>query len=513
MPITIKVAGIEHQLATTDDLLAVENFVSETQAQALNAAEQVRLLQAQHTKLSATVKEILAGNATSTEPDPVIIIEDDSEPVYDGIIVGPDDNLQEAILDAGGQQIWLKDGEYKPFEVVGDTRIKAMSKHEAVVSGLIPWSNGWVKSGNAWFKDLDVPMYQHPAKAVHTENGSPSERGLAHRRAMQPHMLTWDGVPMQPVYNAADLAPGTFWLEGTAEKPKGIWARFPEDQVPTNQVGFSPYQNLIKGKTADVDGVVLDGLGVQYCSNTGTFGAIHMETDQEHWQLLNLSVMDSMSEGVRLKGSNHVVQSCGFSHHGHVGIAGQALFRSQLTGCTANFNVWRNGVDPLWHAGGLKWQYGCNENVIRDYEAVGNEGSGFWLDIWNVDNTIEDFELINNSTFGMHIEHNSRGTVVKNGLIKNTRTYHGGQHPNGSGLQIQGAIFDCIFSNIILEGNEDGAVYYKKSGDPRGNSGGNTFDQIAHRNNGNGNRWVIQGDINSLPDTYTNMQVPSVTNW
>ena len=336
MPIRITAGDEEHYLATLDDLLAVENFVSETQAQALNAAEQVRLLKLQHESLSADVKALLAG----TEPAP-IIIEDDSEPIYDGIIVGPDDNLQEAILDAGGQQIWLKDGDYKPFQVVSDTRIKAMSEHAAVVSGLVPWHTGWVKSGSAWYKDLNVQMYQHPAKHVHSDNGSsPSARGLAHRRAMQPHMLVWGDEPMQPVYAAADLVAGTFMLEGNSSSPKGIWARFPEDKAPQEgMVYFSPYQNLIKGKTADVDGVVLDGLAVRYCSNTGTFGAIQMEMDQDDWQLLNLSVTDSMSEGIRLRGSNHVVQSCGFARHGHVGIAGQGLFRSQLIDCVSNFNV------------------------------------------------------------------------------------------------------------------------------------------------------------------------------
>jgi len=451
------------------------------------------------------------------EPGPPIELPPANPPQREGITIGPDDNTQEAVNDANGQQIWLKDGDYEPIMVRGRTRIKAINPHKARIKGTIDWGDGWTKNGEVWFKPLSYTFHQHEAKRVHgaDEHGNgASPRGLAHRAAMQPHMLVWDGKPMQPVYSAGTLNAGEFFLEGTSESPKGLWAKFSDTPTPGRvELGISQY--LVKTITDDTDGVEIDGLVLQYCANTGVHGAIHMPTKSDFWKLTNLMVLDSMSEGIRLRGNNHLVQSCFFNRHGHVGIAAERLYKTQVIDCEASHNVWRYGVDPLWHAGGFKGQYGVNECLFKDYTAVNNNGAGFWLDIHNYATVLDGFHIDNNSTFGVHIEHHSQNGVVANGMIRGTRKFWNEAHNRweGSGLQIQGSVTGYTFENLQIHGNADGAVYYKKQREPRGDSGNNEFINIRYASNGNNNRWAIQGDIDAMPDSYNGMEIPKFANW
>ena len=418
-------------------------------------------------------------------------------PPPDGITIGLEDNIQEAILDANGQQIWMKDGIYKPFEVVSNTRVQAINPGMAEVQGVSDWNGGWVSSGAAWYKDLAYTFHQHPAHAVHSGDGQPSQRGLAHRAAMQPHLLLFGGAMMHPVYSANDLVPGTFWLEGTSASPKGIWAIFPESASPTSgrvQLGTSQY--LIRGKTADVDGVELDGLTLRYCANTGTFGALHMEPDMEYWRVTNCGIYDTMSEGARLRGSNHVFDTLKADRNGHVGIAAQGLFRSQLLGCEASHNVWRSGVDPLWHAGGLKWQYGCNENVILNLLASHNGGAGMWLDIYNTGNVIDGFLLENNKAFGLHIEPHTTDGVVQNGAIRGTRPVDLGSRIVQADLRLQRGITGYKIKDV-----QAGHIYYKKDGGTD-LSGFNTFENVVY------DTMKIDGSASVMSDNYINTKQP-----
>lgn len=476
MAITFNIDGNPITLPTLQDVLDVDNRVNELAANVYNNEEQIRL-----------IKQILNG----AKPP---------EPVREGITVGPDDNLQEAIFDANGQKIWLKDGIYDPFMVVSNTRLQAINSGKAIIEGTIDWSDDWVKGTgvNVWSKELKYTFYQHPAKSVHTENGKPSARGLKHRAAMQPHMLVYKGTPMQPVYNVKDMKEGTFWLEGTSQSPVRIWAKFPGNASPSPRtIKLAVSQYLIKGMTGDVDGVEIDGLKLQFCANTGTFGAIHMEPDMDYWKVTNTDVSWTMSEGIRLRGKNHHVERCCFNDNGHVGMALQSLYKSTIINCETNRNVWRYGVDPLWHAGGIKGQYGINECSIKNHLAEDNNGAGIWLDIHNNKTHIINPEVDNNVAFGIHIEHHTKDGSVVGGYARNTRGVDLGSRIVKADLRMQRAITGYTFKGIKV-----GHIYYKKDGGTD-LSGHNTFESVDYET------IRIDGSKSVMPDKYINTKQPA----
>ena len=439
-------------------------------------------------------------------------VEPPPEPLPDGtIVVSPGDNLQQAIYDANGAQILLKDGFYDPVMVVTGTRLKAINAGKARISGLVAWETGWEKRGDVWFKPFAAVLHQHPALKVHGGETTPSERGLAHRRAMIPHLLVLDGKYMLPVHSEDDFAVGTFMLEGTAAKPVGLWANFGDEDPVNHNVQTSFSQYLIKGATDDVDNVELDGLLLRGCANTKTKGALHFPPESDNWTVSNCLIDLSSGEGVYLSGRNHLLNKVMSTNHGITAFTSNGMNGCMLIGCEGSFSAWKLGLDVLWHSGNKFTN--SPKNIFKGFTAKSNGGAGLWFDIFNVDNLVDGFTVDGAVGFGVHIEHNTFGTQkhsaqLVNGTIKNVRKFAG----IGSGLQLQYNITNYLIQNVHIENCDDGAVYYKKR-EERGNSGYNTFDNVTYTNNGNSNRWAVQGNMDAMPDEYINMDMPVVTNW
>ena len=431
-------------------------------------------------------------------------------PAPGATVLHPGDDIQAAV-NAGGT-IVLEDGTYDPFKVISGTHIKARNPGKAIISGAVDFSGGWQKDGEYWRKEFAEPLHQHPAHSVHSVSGAPSARGMAHRRAQQPHMLIHDGVPLYTVYSKDELQPGTFYLEGTAAEPVAFYAWFEQDgSAPKSEV-FTVYdQHLISGVTDDVDNVTLDGLALLYCANTGVQGALHLPAGSDNWTVRNCIVKWSNSEGVHVSGAGHTFENVIANNHGQCGFAGYGMRHCRFIRCEGSYNVWKRGIDPKWHAGN-KFS-NSNNNYFEDFTSIGNDGPGLWFDIYNFDNEVKNFMVDNALAFGVHIEHHTQGTErgsakLTDGIIKRTRKFDG----IGSGLQIQGAVKNYLFKNIELTDNADGAVYYKKR-EERGYSGFNTFDNIRYSNNGENNRWAVQGPLDNMPDMYLNMTTPTFANW
>lgn len=418
------------------------------------------------------------------------------------IVVGPDDNLQEAIDDAGTTPIRLRQGVYRGgFKVRQGTQLLAVPGEKPVLMGAEPVDAAlWVKNGEAYSLNWDVPFYQHPAKQVRQ-----GEAGLRHRAAMQPHMIVVDGMPLQTVYRPEDLVPGTLYLEGSAEQPSNLWVRFMDDRPPSEfDVLAARYQRIISAAQKDIDGVVLEGLTCRFCANTGYQGMIELPEMADSWRLVDLDIAWSNTEGLHLMGSGHVIQRVATRHHGQNGISTRAMLGSLLEDIDTSFNNWK-GFDPKWDAGN-KFR-NSNENTLRRIKAVGNP---IWWDIWNQGNWMESFEILDSICWGLMVEYHSGNNSFVDGLIRGTRRLR--EDPDtGSGIRIQGSISGCEFINIRLEENEGGPVYMKKKEHRNGQdnfSGNNVFDRVSNPS-GESERWVVEGSLERFPDRFIGMEMPA----
>lgn len=497
MALPITVNGEPFELATTAITKALDKRMTQLEALILNNDEAIRLNK-------ASIAEALAKiGAPHPLPEP---------PVIEGIVVGPDDDLQEAIMDAGSfHKIWLKDGIYRPFKPITGTRIEAQNHGAAVVRGSVAWSEGWTRHDDVWFKPFGIPFWQHPANKVHDD----LSRGIPHRQSMLPHLLMFNDEAMIPVFNTSELQEGNFFFEGTSDNPVGIWAKFPGGVSPSGQdIRVATHQSIISADS-NTDNVEIIGLKLSESASTKQKGAVNFPVESNGWRILHSLIEWSSCEGLVLRGDGHYLESVISNHHGMTGIAGYGLINSTLQSCEGSFNVWKPGVDTRWH-GGNKFT-NSSFNKILDFTSIWNNGAGLWWDISNVDNVTTIEEIAHALGFGVMIEHHTLGSepraaILSGGIIRNTRRIPGVSH-FGSGLHIQRGVKNYLISHLHLQDNEDGAVYYKKTEEHGDLSGSIHFDSVTYEGNGNNNRWAVQGDMNRLPDTFANMPTPNFANW
>ncbi len=414
------------------------------------------------------------------------------------IVVGPNDNLHEAIKDAGTTPILLRAGIYRGgFKLQDGTQLHAYPGEQPVFMGALPVAPAaWEKNGNAYGLKWEKPFYQHPAKQVGLGNA-----GLQHRAAMQPHMVIVDGQPLQTVYTTAELMPGTMYLEGTADNPTKIWVRFMDDRPPAEfDVHVAHYQQILSTNNKAASGIVLDGLHFRFCANTGYQGMVSLPEEADGWELRNLDLQWSNTEGLHVMGHNHKINNVVLNNHGQNGLSSREMHRCLIENLETSFNNWK-GFDPKWDAGNKLRN--STENTLRHIKAVGNP---IWWDIENQGNWMEDFEILDAICWGLMVEYHSSNNSFVNGLIRGTRRYNE-EEQTGMGLRIQGNIKGCEFSNIRLEQNEGDAVFYKKTEERHGEknySGQNTFDNVTYDG-----KWVVEGDVDKMPDRFRNMAQPA----
>lgn len=413
------------------------------------------------------------------------------------IVVGPDDDLHQAILDAGNTPIRLRAGVYRGgYKLQQGTQLIAYPDEQPLLLGAIPVrSVSWQRNGNAYALAWDVPFYQHPSKQVGL-----GEAGERHRAAMQPHMIIVDGQPLQTVYRTEDLMPGTMYLEGTSGRPKQIWVRFMDDRPPEEfDVLVARYQQVLSAASDDVSEVTLEGLTLRYCANTAYMGLISIPEKAAGWKLRNIDCQWANTEGIHIMGHEHEIQNLIVNNNGQNGISTRHMNRCVLEDIETSFNNWK-GFDPKWDAGNKLRN--SNENTLRRLKAVGNP---IWWDIENQANWMEDFEIIDSICWGLMVEYKSSNNSFVNGRISGTRQLSYDKN-TGSGIRIQGDIWGCEFVNLKLEANQGGAVYYKKR-EMRHNkpnySGSNTFDNVQYEG-----AWIVEGNVEEHPDRYKAMNQP-----
>jgi len=355
-------------------------------------------------ELAAEVKAIL--NAP-IPPQPA--------PQQSGIDVSQDDDLQEAVNDAGSTPINLKGYHSGSFVLKSGTHLRAQEGESPLLTGAMQVKpEAWEKNGNYYYMDWDRPLWQHPA---HSNRGGAA--GAAHKRAMQPHMIIVDGKPLKTVYAHGEMDPGCMYLEGTAQSPRAIWVRLPGDKAPDDFLILAAVHQKIITAAKNAAGITIENINTRYCANSGDQGAIHFPEGARNWTLRHVDTQWSNTEGIRVRGSDHLLIGLVTKNHGQSGLSSQGMVRSRIDDIVTSYNNWK-GFDQKWDAGNKLRN--SKDNTITNLVALGNV---VWLDIWNTGNTFRHFRIIDAPCWGLHVEHHSSGNRFIDGEISGTTICRG----------------------------------------------------------------------------------------
>ena len=300
---------------------------------------------------------------------------------------------------------------------------------------------------------------------------------------MAAQLVVASGKVMRAVYSRAEVAEGTFYVEGPPEAPTAIYARFPGDASPeaakpeiaSRAVLFGPVdaQNCIAENTGTLGHYRLIGFRFRHAANQAQRGAVC--TGREGSLLEENRVEWTNGMGVSASGRGHVVIGGETSDNGQAGIGGMC-HTCRLEGNTSNRNNWKGY--PYGHeAGGGKFVKSRGMIVTR-HTAKDNNGAGLWFDHQNRRNVVAYSHFEGNVGHGLFLELVSDSNVVVGNVF--VRNHFRNNNANGSGLSVIGSSHNVIAFNTFVEGGGHGV---RISADSRAQATGNVlWGNASHEN-------------------------------
>jgi hypothetical protein len=262
----------------------------------------------------------------------------------------------------------------------------------------------------------------------------------------------FDGVALERVSTLAAVAVGKFFHDIAANR---VYIR----SDPSGHTVERASQTT--GINGSATGVVLNNLTVEKYANPAQSGAIQMGVD---WTVQNTSARLNHGIGVRIN-SGAIVTGCQFNYNGQMGCGGSgtgALVDSTEIGYS-NYNLY----DPAWEAGGTKFT-STVDLVVSNCWIHHSAGPGLWLDIDNIDFTLEDNICEDNyspnasASPGIFIEISYGGIIRNNTCRRNGAGFTSWLWGAGILIAASGGTGLDIYGNIV-EDNLHGITLIQQS--------------------------------------------------
>ena len=342
------------------------------------------------------------------------------------IVVGVNADLQAMVTAAGpGATFWLEAGVHRMQSVTPLDDQHFLGAEGAVMNGARLLTS-FTKVGNNYVASGQT---QEGERRI-------AEEGLdAFPRASYPDAFYIDNKPLHQVGSLADVAPGKYFFDYTADK-----IYFRDD--PTGhavEAAVSPYA-FAGGAT----GVTIQGLIVEKYAAPVQYGAIGHHTPPVDWVIQDNEVRLNYGVGI-LAGTDTKLLDNYVHGNGEMGLGGNGD-NILVQGNELAANGFFAGIDPFWEGGGAKFAE-TRGLIVRDNVSHDNNGYGLWTDIDNIDTLYEGNLLRDNSGGGINHEI-SYDAVIRN----NTFTGNGAAVPEwlwGSAIQIQNSQNVEIYGNTI----------------------------------------------------------------
>jgi hypothetical protein len=316
-----------------------------------------------------------------------------------------------------------------------------------IVSGARVLS-GFTASGSSWV--IGNQTQQGPTQGV---------CAAGYPRCANPEDLFIDGVMRRHVAALSDVGPGKWFFD------------YANDRI---YIGDDPNGHLVETSvvfaafTGSATGVTIAGLIIEKFANPAQAGAVAGDNTSS-WTVDGNEVRFNHGIGIRTGNAIKVTRN-NVHDNGELGIGGNGDGVLVDSNTIAQNNV--AGFDYGWEGGGTKFVKTRNL-VLRNNYAHHNTGPGLWLDIDNIDFTIEgNTSEDNNGTLaaapGIMIEISYGGvirnnTVRRNGLSFPDWVWGSGilvSASGGSGLEIYGNTVEDNADGITLAQQTRGSGAY-----------------------------------------------------
>jgi hypothetical protein len=346
--------------------------------------------------------------------------------------------IQSAVNSAkSGDTILVHAGTYREaVRVTGDgLTIAGASGEDVILTGadLIPSA--------AWTQEPGKPIWRHAPWLYHGPTHPNDER---HKLIGRTEQVIADGKLLRQVFQPGEMQPGTFCADVQA-KVLLIWlADGGEPAQHRMEASVRPVLMEISGTHDSVR-----HLHLLYASNPAQKGALIIGGSD------NL-VEDCIAEwtngvGAALHGDRNVARRVVSRFNGQMGMGGHGT-DNRMEECTLEGNNVK-GYSKMWEAGGIKITVSRNFQIIR-CKALRNDGPGFWFDIDNRNERIEDSFAAENNGAGMFAEISETATFRNNVCVRNGLKDEPGAW-NGAGILL-GEAMRCIVEHNISVGNRSG---------------------------------------------------------
>lgn len=301
----------------------------------------------------------------------------------------------------------------------------------------------FTRSGNAWVVGGQTQQGQVHGSCI-----------AGYPRCSYPEDLYIDDVMVRHVAVLSDVGPGKWFFD------YGNDAIYVGDDPTGRRVETTLAPYAFGGTAA---GVTISGLVIEKFANRAQLGAISGDSVWD-WKVEANEVRFNHGVGIRI-GQRMVVSGNNVHHNGQMGIGGVGD-GVLVDGNTIAYNN-TAGFDFGWEGGGTKFVK-TNNLVVRNNYSHHNVGPGLWLDIDNINFTIENNRSEDNdgtitaAAGGLFVEI-SYGGVVRNNIVRrNGRTFSAWGWGAGILVAASGGSGLEIYGNTV-EDNGDGIALIQQS--------------------------------------------------
>jgi hypothetical protein len=345
-------------------------------------------------------------------------------------VIKPGDTIVPALKKAGaGGSVCFKPGIYRLTAPLNPESGQTLTFETGAVLNGSEVVTDWVQDGSHWVASGQTQRFTAPP--VMTDYGC-----RVNSQACIYEDVFMDGQPLQHVPSLDELGPGRVYFDKAASKI------FIADDPQAHAIEATVAEAAIVSQAA---GVTIAGATIDKFAHDG------IDVTASNWTITDSDISRIHFGAIDLHGGRgHVLRNNRLHHNGVIGMTAASVSDLTAEGNEVDHNNYLSAGPATsgWHEGGIKILKSRNVLVRNNYSHH-NDGDGIWFDFDNIDITIEDNLLENNTRDGIVYEASfdaiiRRNVIRENGLAE--RWYGGTGIRNSTSKNVE-------YSDNLLEGN------------------------------------------------------------